>query len=182
MKKTLLTIFCALSACFVMNAQTTDENEEVLFIIPEVQVDSTMDGMSIADAMPANVSIKHSAKVSGALLTQIENNSRKQFTGYRIRIYFDSKQGAREESVAVLNAFRASYPEISAYRSYSAPNFKVTVGNFRNRADADAALARIKAVYPSAFVVREKFKYPSVGRFKDKADTLRVATAIDGIE
>ena len=53
---------------------------------------------------------------------------------------------------------------MSVYRSYSAPNFKVTVGNFRNRAEAEAVHRIIKSDYPDAFIVRDRFRYPTVGR------------------
>ena len=55
------------------------------------------------------------------------------------------------------------YPGIQAYRSYASPNFKVTVGNFRTRLDAEALLRQIKGDFPDAFIVRERFKYPSIG-------------------
>ena len=49
-------------------------------------------------------------------------------------------------------------------RTYASPNFKVTVGNFRTRLDAEAFLRRIKGDFPDAFIVRERFKYPSIGQ------------------
>jgi len=40
----------------------------------------------------------------------------------------------------------------------------VTVGNFRTRLEAEALLQRIKGDFPDAFIVRERFKYPTIGR------------------
>ena len=71
---------------------------------------------------------------------------------------------AREESAAVIRRFNALYPHIQAYRSFASPNFKVTVGNFRTRLEAEALLQRLKGDFPDAFIVRERFKYPSIGR------------------
>ena len=65
---------------------------------------------------------------------------------------------------ALLRRFNAQYPYMSVYRSYSAPNFKVTVGNFRNRAEAEAVHRIIKSDYPDAFIVRDRFRYPTIGR------------------
>ena len=56
-----------------------------------------------------------------------------------------------------------SNPYINVYRSYSAPNFKVTVGSFRNRVEAQRMLDAIKDEFPDAFIVRDKFRYPSIG-------------------
>ena len=52
---------------------------------------------------------------------------------------------------------------IQAYRSYTSPNFKVSVGNFRTRVDAEILLREIQEEFPDAFIARERFKYPSMG-------------------
>ena len=38
------------------------------------------------------------------------------------------------------------------------------MGNFRTRLEAEALLQRLKGDFPDAFIVRERFKYPSIGR------------------
>ena len=40
----------------------------------------------------------------------------------------------------------------------------MTAGNFRTRLEAEALLQKIKADFPDAFIVRERFKYPTIGR------------------
>ena len=64
----------------------------------------------------------------------------------------------------MIRRFNALYPHIHAYLSVASPNFKVTVGNFRTRLEAEALLQRIKGDFPDAFIVRERFKYPTIGR------------------
>ncbi len=41
---------------------------------------------------------------------------------------------------------------------YETPNYKVQIGKYRNRLDADRALERITEKYPSAFVFKPKEK------------------------
>ncbi|MCC4227293.1 SPOR domain-containing protein [Zunongwangia profunda] len=41
---------------------------------------------------------------------------------------------------------------------YEAPNYKVWIGNFRNRLEADRALLVIKETYPSAFIPKPERK------------------------
>lgn len=147
--------------------------EELVFVNPEVQVDSTLEGQGIFEIMPSTVKVFQSEKIRKALASQVESNNKKQYTGYRIRIFFDSGKDAREKSRAVLEAFKVNHPEMTAFLTYDEPNFKVTAGNFRNRTDADIVLETLKEEYPSAFVVREKFKYPSIGLYT-KVDTLSV--------
>lgn len=175
MKRILVTALCGIAVCFSLMAQNLEEGGDIQTVGNEVQVDSTIAGKSVFQALPEGVTVHQSAKIAGALERQIESNSRKQFSGYRIRIFFDSSQNARDKSAAVLERFREAHPDMAGYRSYDSPNFKVTVGNFRSRADADAALSTLKKEFPSAFVVREKFKYPSIGRYGSTSDPINSA-------
>lgn len=177
MKEHIVIALAAVFMCTALNAQSTEgnggEGEEVISVNTEVQVDSTLEGRDIISVLPSSVKVHQSDRISKAMAEQLDRNSRKQFTGYRIRIFFDSAKNAREKSMAVLNSFKDSHPGMTAYLTYDAPNFKVTVGNFRSRSDADVMLESLKGDYPSAFVVREKFKYPSIGNFSSR-DSLTV--------
>lgn len=126
------------------------------------QIDSSLLGRNIFDIMPGNVTIRQDTSVIRAFDGQIINNAEKQFNGYRIRIYLNSVQSAREESTAALNRFRTLYPEIPSYLTYARPNFRVMVGDYRTRVDAEKALVYIKEDFPSATIVRDKFKYPNL--------------------
>lgn len=169
--KRYIAIIAVLLLAFTAVAQELEITEEMA-VNNEVQIDSSLNGMNIWQTLPDNVTINESSKVRNAVNIQVENNARKQFTGFRIRIYFDNAQNAREQSLAIMRKFREAHPELPAFRTYDAPNFKVTVGNFRNRSDAEAALTQLQLEYPSAFIVREKFKYPSIGRFNTAESAL----------
>ena len=166
MKNKLLLILALLFlAAPLLPAQTLEEaGDELEHSGNEVQIDSTLAGRDIFSALPEQVVVRQSAAVRQALSRQVERNAGKSYSGFRIRLYFASSRTAREESAAVLRRFSAMYPGIQAYRSYASPNFKVSVGNFRTRLDAEALLRQIKADFPDAFSVRERFKYPSIGQ------------------
>lgn len=137
--------------------------EEVSVAGEEEMVDSTILGMDIFSAIPESVVVRQEARIRLALGDKIMSDESVMTNGFRIRIFIDSRRNARETSLEVLRRFNERYPFIQVYRSYSAPNFKVTVGNFRNRVEAEKLLAEIKGDYPDAFIVRERFKYPSIG-------------------
>ena len=149
-----------------LRAQNIEEEipSEIEHAGEEVQVDSTLLGRDIFSALPERVVVRQSPAVRAALNKQVAANAGKQYNGFRIRLYFASTRTAREESSAVIRRFNALYPHIQAYRSFASPNFKVTVGNFRTRLEAEALLQRIKGDFPDAFIVRERFKYPTIGR------------------
>lgn len=134
-------------------------------------VDTTLVGTDILHVMPlkargdkADVEIFQSQEVANALRTQVAANSGRTINGFRVRIFFDNKQTARAESEAVLKRFEALHRDIKAYRTYANPYFKVTVGDFRTKSEAMDVLSRIKAEFPTAFVVKESIEYPIVDR------------------
>jgi hypothetical protein len=149
-----------------LSAQNLEEaaGDELEHSGTEVQVDSTLVGRDIFSTLPERVVVRQPDAVRQALTRQVAGNAGKMYSGFRIRLYFASSRSAREESAAVLRRFSAMYPGIQAYRSYASPNFKVSVGNFRSRLDAEALLRQIKPDFPDAFIVRERFKYPSIGQ------------------
>lgn len=142
--------------------------EETVPAVPvavcEPQVDSTLLGLDILDIMPPCVSVHQTYAVRSALELLKERNSSFMYEGFRIRIYYDSVQDARYESDYARERFSERYPDIPAYRSYVSPNFKVVVGNFRSRTDAEVVLDAILPDFPDATVVRERFKFPFIGR------------------
>lgn len=142
-------------------AQENVESVEVLGI--EQQVDSLIFDQDIMQSMTAGVELDNSLLLQDALTKKIAADSSALYNGFRIRIFLDSKRGAREASAAAIKKFNDKYPYILAYRTYIAPNFKVSVGNFRTRMEAENLLNVIKEDFPEAFVVRERFKYPSMG-------------------
>ena len=158
MKKIITISVILMLSCVLAGAQEIPVDS--LRLAP--QIDSSLFGRSIFDIMPGNVTIRQDTSVIRAFDGQVMNNAEKQFNGYRIRIYLNSVQSAREESAAALNRFRTLYPEIPSYLTYARPNFRVMVGDYRTRVDAEKALVYIKEDFPSATIVRDKFKYPNL--------------------
>lgn len=151
-----------------------------LVFTPLAAVDSTLEGSSIFNALPDGVTVRQSGVIRNAVETRIRSNRDKQFSGYRIRIFFDNSQSARSASEAALYRFKVLNPGVSAYRSFSSPYFRVTVGDYRNKSEALAALGAIKQQFPSAFIVQERFKYPAVeNRSAYRVDTLKVLKKVN---
>lgn len=146
MKRIILTLALALLAALGANAQ----------------IDSTLVGSNIFATLPAGVKVHQSPAIRSAMFSHVERNATKQFTGFRIRIFNESIQNARGLSSAAEERFSTLYPNIPTYRTYAAPFFKVTVGDFRTRVEAEKALRTIKGDFPEAIIVKERFKYPAL--------------------
>ncbi len=183
MKRIYLIILFALCCPHLLLAQnqaleTEELQEELQHTGLEVQLDSSLLGFDVFASMPSDVEINQTEAVRRALMARIAANDSTDFNGFRIRIYLDSRREARNESMATIKRFNELYPYIQADRSFDSPNFKVSAGNFRTRLEAENFLKQIKGNFPNAFIVREKFKYPSIGkpdtRKLEPADSLSV--------
>ena len=159
----LALVMLVLTGPFLRAQSLEDGTGEIEHTGTEVQLDSALLGRDIFSALPEQVVVRQPAAVRAALNRQVAANAGKTINGFRIRLFFASNRTARDESSSVIRRFNDMYPHVQAYRTYASPNFKVTVGNFRPRLEAEAFLRRIKGDFPDAFIVRERFKYPSVG-------------------
>lgn len=178
MKKTVILALMALFGV-ALHAQVPEGYEMVdslvLSVVPAANVDSSLVGKSVFDVLPECVSVNQSQAVGSALSVRTSENSESMFNGYRIRIYFDNGQNSRSESESTMLRFKTRHPEIQAYRTFTSPYFKVTVGDYRTRSEALAALKAIHPEFPAAFIVRDKFKYPqAVNSVTVRVDTLHV--------
>ena len=165
--------FCALSS-MTASAQELEAPEgyqyvDSLVYTPKASVDSTLVGKDVFrdmpsryDGDPATVDVEQSEVLERSMRQHIQKNSARALSGYRVRIFFDNKQSARHESEQTLKRFRAMYPGVAVYRTYTNPYFKVTVGDCRTKSEAMKLLARIKGNFSSAFVVKENIEYPLV--------------------
>src|SRR5438105_3193545 len=73
--------------------------------------------------------ITRDERLDQLIAKQKDDNTLKQtMPGYRIQIYFG---GIRQKATELKNDFSSKHPEVPSYLSYSAPNFKVRVGDFR---------------------------------------------------
>src|SRR5438105_137633 len=66
--------------------------------------------------------------------------------GYRVQIYFGSDRQAAYNAQA---KFMNEYPEMHTYISYNEPNFKVHVGDFRTRLEAQKLQNELTGMFPS---------------------------------
>lgn len=183
-KRNNLNLILALFVSLFMAPQTVSAQENVapegymyvdsLVYVKTVAVDSAYVGVDVFD-----LDVVQSEAVASSMRHHIKTNPGRTISGYRVRIFFDNKQTARVESEKSISRFTKMFPDVSAYRTYSNPYFKVTVGDCRNKSEAMILLNRIKKAFPSAFVVKENIKFPVVD--KDNAyriDTVKVLRPI----
>jgi hypothetical protein len=72
--------------------------------------------------------------------------------GYTIQLFY----GDREMANTTLKKYRNTYGTWPASIEYETPNYKVWVGNFATRIQADRALVEIKRGFSGAFILEKK--------------------------
>jgi SPOR domain len=117
--------------------------------IISTEKNTTMPSSTASDA-PMHVN-----KRLDAILDTIamHNKSIKFTNGFRIQIYVGNDRKAADD--AKIYTYQ-KYPEIFPYLSYQQPIYKVKIGDFLNRMDAERYFTDIKDLYPSAMILPDR--------------------------
>ena len=86
-------------------------------------------------------------------LYQTFARERRAISGYRVQL---GSSGNRQVLMDVKAKFLQIYPDVGAYIQYQQPQFKLRVGDFRSRAEADAFLEELLFSFSSGFIVPDK--------------------------
>ncbi len=73
--------------------------------------------------------------------------------GYRVQIYVGSD---RREAYSQQAQFKSLYPELGTYISFTQPNYRIKVGDFRTRSEAQRLVAELKPTFPTLFIFNER--------------------------
>lgn len=72
--------------------------------------------------------------------------------GYRIQIFSGAD---RKEAYSSQAEFKSIYPDVKSYLSYTQPNYKIRVGNFRTRLEAEKFMSELKKHFSVVFIFSE---------------------------
>jgi len=103
------------------------------------------------DAQSQNLTLNQDPKFE-----QLLNEKRKFNTAistndsYRIQIF----SGKSDEAKKTLSDFKREYTNIDGTIIFNTPNYKVIVGNFKTRIEAEKNLADIRKKYKSVFLLK----------------------------
>jgi len=82
-----------------------------------------------------------------------ESGTRSTVLGFRVQIYSGA---SRNEAYAIQARFQKQYEDIATYISYTQPNYRVKVGDFRSRSEAQAFMREVKKDYSMVFLFTEQ--------------------------
>jgi hypothetical protein len=77
---------------------------------------------------------------------------REKLWGFRLQLLTTN---SREQANTMKSDFIGQYPQVRSYVTYSAPTFKLRVGDFRTREEASEFMVEIRKRFPGAFIVED---------------------------
>lgn len=103
------------------------------------------------DAQNANITISQDPKFEQLLTEKIKSNPNLSYNDrYKIQIF----SGASDIAKKTFNVFKLEYKTLDGTIIFNTPNYKVWIGNFRTRMEAERYLVDIKKKYTSVFLIK----------------------------
>ena len=93
------------------------------------------------ESNPVDESIERKSGTKGTVL------------GFRVQIYTGP---SRSEAYAAQSKFQRMYSAVSTYVSYTQPNYRVKVGDFRSRSEAQALMRELRKDFTAVFLFTEQ--------------------------
>ncbi len=84
-----------------------------------------------------------------SLLEKKREYNKNNGTGYRIQLY----NGLEKTAKSLRSRFKIEYPNVYTKLTYTNPEWKIQVGNYKTRLHADRALNKIREKFSGAIVV-----------------------------
>ena len=81
---------------------------------------------------------------------RIQNHTLNFKNTFKIQIY----SGDVETAKKTIHSFKQNFDDLDHSIEFSAPIYKVWVGNFVNKIDAERNLQRVQSLYPKALIVK----------------------------
>lgn len=91
---------------------------------------------------------KSSTSIQNLISKKREFNAKYGY-GFRIQIYYGNEMEARK----FRNSFRRNFPKTKSYLKYEQPYWKVLVGNYKNKLQADRASIEFSEKFTGLIIV-----------------------------
>ena len=85
----------------------------------------------------------------------------KTTNGYRVQIFMEIGNDAISHAEAMKSSFMKAFPELPVYLTYEQPYYRLRVGDFRNRVEAEKYMRLIKPKFNLAFVTADIINPPA---------------------
>ena len=85
----------------------------------------------------------------------VDNSQTAARVGYRVQVFDDNNPAtARQDAQKFKQQMETRFPEFRAYIQFNSPYWRVKVGDFKTRSEAEAAMDGIRQAFPSIGSIR----------------------------
>lgn len=104
---------------------------------------------------PGKVEVIKDPKIDSLIARRLElsRSGAISVNGFRVQIFSGT---SRQEAYDQQARFQTLYPGVRTYISYEQPNYKVRVGDFRTRLEAEKLMNKLRRFYPALFIFSER--------------------------
>lgn len=88
------------------------------------------------------------------------NEEIEEVQGWKVQVYAGRGRVGREEANGARSKFLSNYPDYSAPLEFQHPLYRVRVGDFMRREEAELFCRDVRTVFPGALIVKDKVKVP----------------------
>ncbi len=127
-----------------------------IFVMSFFAVKSAMAGDTIVVVRDVRLDVLTARQASINKRTAMMTSSG-QYKGYRIQVISTTK---RDQAFKVKAELLSRFPDQKSYTMYQSPYFKVRIGNFIKKADAEKLRKQLNQIYPQGvYVVEDAIDY-----------------------
>ncbi len=118
------------------------------------------DTPAVDSLVPGKITVHEGAGVAD--LMESYTQRKHPLKGFRLQIFL----GERTKAEEVRRQFLIRHPDVPAYLSYLAPNFRVRVGDQRNKREAEKLHEQFMDEFPGSYVVPDEIEMPRLPELK----------------
>ncbi len=135
----------------------------IVFVCVLITVGGELVGQN---TVAGNSTIIAEERIDSLLQLHIDHNAEfPVFQGYRIQLLMASGNDALDITEEAKAEFLDDYPDIPVYLTFGVPNYRVRVGDFRTRLEAEKFLQKINRKYPGAWVTQDNINFPNLSKY-----------------
>jgi hypothetical protein len=133
--------------------------------VPQTFQDFVINLQKPGTAGQGTIVIRQDPRLVEQVIAMNETNfAIKSIPGYRIRIFSAAGRDAKQKMTTEYTRFVKNFENITPYIEYDPPYWKIYVGDFINRSEAEKAKQQVIGQFPVAFVRVARIKVPDVNK------------------
>ena len=115
--------------------------------------------------------LEQSTKIDTLIMKQRQIHANDSaIDGFRVQIFMELGNDALHHADSVKTKFSEKYPDVPVYLLFGQPYYRLRIGDFRTRLEAENMYQQVKKEYKNAFVTADRIELPYIALCAGLAD------------